>query len=518
MIESSAVPGKQLIDLQLFGVVENSVLPHLANERKRILENKGNPQTVAQIALRAAFYQQGIYQHLTPLVLALIGDKNITMLGVEHVERIFDFPKTEEDRNRAVGVIRETLVRLEKQTLSLQMAAMESLRGPPTKILLPHISDRTTYNIGNQNDVRKLVGRFLEVYDASLNVVRSPARMPTNVSWPIDVIPRHRNQLLAIGAAFYVPPQFFNRDKPTFAAAVRPGGEKGFVSNHFQGFTLLYHDSKPLKEDVQELEAAPKRGFIGTLFGPSFSLKDLGRRDIALKPRLEVDMARHRMKIVIPSSFILDISEPRWLNTLPHINFMVAVFVFLRITMSDGKDEYLSLPLDVGIKDVMSKGVVPRFLPSGGISIWLTASEAKTTVHDRTFRHTSSDSSLTDWIMTEEATQRIFGVGTAKKSLKAWKEVKANVTRIYLSTTTSGDPEIIPVKLDVPREYEITIEGTLKSSYALGAPPLTVGWAALQKARKLTELAFHPRSGIKYRRVRVVKDSNVEVVQRRVEL
>ncbi len=505
MIESIALPKKHLVDLGLLGSIENSVIPHLADQRELILKNKNNPQIISQIAIQSSFYQQGIHQHLNPLVLALIGDKNIPMLGIKHAEKIFDFPKTEEDRDRIVVVIREILARLEKEVLLLRQVAIESLQKKP------RIFNRIKYNVSPTN-ARILKDEFVEAYEASLDVVGGPLKI-ISMEWPVVVIPRYKNYFIAVGVFFYVPPIYFDTGR-SMIHDIRPGATKKFDPKHFQAFSLLYH-AEPLEEDVERFGKGEGRNFMGSLFGGA-KKADISPKKVALKPRMKVDLENRRMKIIIPSSYIKDTTQKKWLHILPHLNYMVGVFVFLKIEVSDGDFKYLSLSMDMGMEKVKKEGIIPRFSPPGGVNVWLTPSAAKTSLNkDIIFRQTDSDNSLTDWIMPEEGTQEIFGLTSKKKSIGDWKGVEAHVSRMYLSTSSAGNPDAISVDIDVPREYENMISGNMNSLFEIGDPVLTTGWAALLKAQKLTELTFSAKG--KYSRIRIVKDLNVQIILEPIE-
>ena len=495
MIESIALPKKHLVDLGLFGSVENSVIPHLADQRERILKNRNNPQVISRIAVQSSFYQQGIYQHLNPLVLTLIGDKNISMLGIKHAEKIFDFPKTKEEQARMTAVIRQTLIRLENEVILLRQVVTESLQEKP------RIFNRLKYNVPVSKS-KKLKGDFVEAYDASLNVVEDQSKIPEVIEWPVAVIPRWKNVFIAIGVIFYVPPIYFNRNN----SKTHPGVAKKFKPKNFQAFSLRYH-AVPPKDDIEKFGTGEIRMFVGSLFGGA-KPKDVKVEKISLKPWIKVDMRNHRIKIVIPSSFIKDTTEEVWFNSLPHINYMVGVFVFLRIKMSDAADgfRYLSLSMDTGMEDVEKGKIFPRFSPSGGIKIWLTPSAAKTNLNKNIiFRQNASDNSLTDWIMTEEGTQKIFGIAPKQKPIGDWKSVEAHVTRLYLSTSGAGEAS---VDIKVPTEYQNMISN-MSTMFVIEEPVLTIGWAALLKAKKLTELTY---SKYGKPRVRVIKDLNVKII------
>ncbi len=497
MLEPLVLPNQNLGAIQLLGVAKNTTIPFFKQQIDKILAlSVDDKNSVALIQLAASFYTRGLLQHIEPMIQIETDQKEVEMFGIKNLEKVLkQVPKTEADRSAAVEMMNDFLDDLNESVTSLQEEANKILQ-PKIPLNEPLSRDIVNTKAQTEGETKTFTETLLLVGRAYLHltkVIEKSSSLPESIPWPIVLIPRTSNSLAAISTAFYTPPTLFNSSALlTVTAPLRL-------------FTLLYSPN-PMTADVNQFDDTPRRAPLLSKFGGATN-KTFEDQTQWERPFIKVNLKNRSIKITVPAKWLKN--SEAFKEYLRHSSYMIAFYAYIKVTLADNTQEYFVVSFDVGIS--IPKGTIQRFSPLKPVVLFLSPTKAthnqalvpkKKTPTTEVFTTESKD--LQKWVITQPETQRLFGI--TSPPTEEWKKVAAHVTRIYIGTTSGGYP-----LRDFDQAAPAAYHEFYKTNFKILKPEAaqhTIGWASLQKARKLTSLAF---SGEGSRRIDMIRDLNVDV-------
>lgn len=504
MLVPLVLPNKNLGAIQLLGVNTVTTIPFLEQQKEKLKTLSSNNRNLATalIELSVSFYTKGLLSQLGPMIQIETGQKGVEMFGIENLERILK--PSSETPEESMALIAELLENLSSSVIELQSEASEILR--PRRIPVAKLMLRKDIEGGTAREQSLTISKNVEtIYNILIEIIDKNKQLPETIHWPIIFVPRPQNRLSAISSAFYTPSALFKIDL----------WKKSTPPKFLRLFSLISFTGPILEFDTIQFGKTNemKRGQLINLFNKT-KQGLLNNTKLWERPSVTVYKKERIIELRVPSAYLTRVGRRTHGKHLRHSSYMVAFYAYIQVTLVDKSEKYFSVSFDVGIKMTARN---PRFSPVTDILITLSKIEAE---HNRggitPFTHDSGD--LEKWVMTEDETQHLFGLGEKSQITKDWEKVAVHVTRIYIGTSTGGN--IIKgnvVNRTIPKEYDRFYNATFKD------PKLhqTVGWASLQKARKLTNLAFPPSENLSYNpsakvpiRVDWVRDLNVKVIEK----
>ncbi len=511
MLVPLVLPNKNLGAIQLLGVNTVTTIPFLEQQKEKLKTLSSSRNLAALTKLSVSFYTKGLLSQLGPMIQIETGQQGVEMFGIENLEQILK-PSSKTPKE-AMVVIKKLLEDLQESVIDLQSEATKILK--PQGIQVAKLMLRNEIDKGTPREISLTISKNVETkYNILIEAIEKNKQLPETISWPIALVPRSQNRLSAISTAFYTPPALFKIDiwgksSPKFLRL----------------FTLISSPKPVLEKDKNQFGRTIelRRATLIKVFNKP-AVEILRNSKYWNRPSVVVNLTKRSIDLSVPSAYLSREGVNLYGKYLRHSSYMVAFYAYIQVTLVDKSEKYFSLSFDVGIK--MSK-LNPRFSPTAPVLLSLSKIEAE---HDRggwnTFSGDTGDdddddtkSDLKKWVMTEDETQHLFGLGVKSQITKNWKKVAVHVTRIYIGSATGGSTGRIVDRI-AAKEYARFYNDTFKKTPEAHQ---TVGWASLQKARKLTKLAFPPSEKLSYdpsakvsTRVDWVRDLNVKVITHKV--